>query len=155
VIEAVARLAYEESLRLLEIQRESVDGLRTRAGTLLAAAALVTTFLGGQALAGAPSIGWWEWAAIVLFIGTCACTLLVLLPWKLGWGEKTNSLIVDYVRDEKMTPERMLSDLALKHKKSRESNERTVGWLQWGTRIAVILLALEVVSWLVEIGANS
>jgi hypothetical protein len=44
------RIVYDESVRALSYQDEVLSGLRTRAGTLLAAAALVTAFLAPAAL---------------------------------------------------------------------------------------------------------
>src|SRR6266496_650368 len=46
----IAQLAYDASVRAIQDQAGVLDGLRTRAGTVLAAAALVSSFLGGQAL---------------------------------------------------------------------------------------------------------
>lgn len=152
--EATARLAYEESLRQLEVQREAVDGLRTRSGTLLAAAALVTTFLGGQALARSGDISSYAWSGIGLFVAACVCSILVLFPWNFSWGEKTNSLVSEYVDDDEMTGKQMLRDLALKHRTSRENNEGRLTVLQWLVRAGGIALAFEVVAWLIEIGTN-
>jgi hypothetical protein len=44
-----ARVVYDASVRAAQDQAGVLDSLRTRAGTLLAAAALVSSFLGGQA----------------------------------------------------------------------------------------------------------
>jgi hypothetical protein len=51
------RIAYEEAVRALSQQHEMIDSLRTRAGLLLPAAAITTSFLGAQALdTGSPTI---------------------------------------------------------------------------------------------------
>jgi hypothetical protein len=44
------RLAYEEARRALDEQERAVVELRSRAGQLIAAAAITTSFFGGQAL---------------------------------------------------------------------------------------------------------
>jgi hypothetical protein len=44
------RLGYEEAKRGLEDQERAVVELRARAGTLIAAAAITTSFFGSQAL---------------------------------------------------------------------------------------------------------
>ena len=44
------RIAFDESVRVLESQEAVLTGLRGRAGTLLAAASLVTTFLAPAAV---------------------------------------------------------------------------------------------------------
>ena len=44
-------LAYEEAVRMLSQQERYLDTLGMRSGVLLSAAAIATSFLGGQALA--------------------------------------------------------------------------------------------------------
>ena len=51
VDETPHRLAYDASVRAIEDQSRVLDDLRARAGTIFAAAALVTSFLGGLGLA--------------------------------------------------------------------------------------------------------
>jgi hypothetical protein len=50
VSEKPYELAYEASIRAIENQAAIVESLRSRAGTILAATALVTSFFGGHAL---------------------------------------------------------------------------------------------------------
>ncbi len=50
VSEKPYELAYEASIRAIDNQAATVESLRSRAGTILAATALVTSFLGGQAI---------------------------------------------------------------------------------------------------------
>jgi hypothetical protein len=72
------RLAYEEGHRALDEQERSVDELRTRTGTLFAAAALATSFFGAQVLHhGVPTIGW---VAIGCFVGLGGSVLAILWP---------------------------------------------------------------------------
>jgi hypothetical protein len=46
------KVAYDEAVRALSEQRDAIDSFRTRAGLLLSAAAITTSFLGAQALEG-------------------------------------------------------------------------------------------------------
>jgi hypothetical protein len=64
-------LAYQEALRAITQQQVVLDGLRGRAGTLLAVAVIVTSFLGSIALPddGLIDLGWF---AIVLFLVAAA-----------------------------------------------------------------------------------
>ena len=48
---ALAKLAYELSLLTLSQQESASNELRARTGTLIAAASVVTSFLGGAAIA--------------------------------------------------------------------------------------------------------
>lgn len=60
----VAQLAYETSLRALTQQEASLNEIRSRAGTLLAASSIVASFLGGQALTN-HSVGWLGLVALI------------------------------------------------------------------------------------------
>ena len=93
--DSVEKLAYDEAVRGLEPQRASLDALRNRTGTLMAAAALVTTFIGGRALQGDNSA--WTTVAIIAFVAVMATTFIVLLPWKLHFALPPAQLVVDYV----------------------------------------------------------
>ena len=151
--DSVEQLAYDEAVRGLESQRASLDALRTRTGTLVAAAALVTTFIGGRALRGQNSA--WTTVAIVAFVAVVASSFLVLLPWKLHFALPPAQLVVDYVDpDPQAEPTTMLRDLALHHGTTVSNNRRKQERLFWAFRCAIILLGLEVISWLIELEKN-
>lgn len=145
-------VAYEESRRALEVQKLSLSELRTRAGTLLAVAALVTTFFGGEALEGTTEIACEAQVAIGAFIALAVLAVAVLLPWPFNWSLDPCALVNDYV-DQKPQPPiaEMLRDLALHHDQSRNNNDSTITWLYWAFRIAAVLLAVEVVAWLLAL----
>jgi hypothetical protein len=73
------KLAYDEAVRALSQQQTVLDNFRTRAGILLSAAAIATSFLGGQALRQG-SMSAWSWLAVLGFVGLSASTLLILWP---------------------------------------------------------------------------
>jgi hypothetical protein len=70
-------VAYREAARALDEQLKVFDGVQTRTGTLIAAAAIVTSFLGGQALTSGGPAGW-TWIALAAFAGLLVVPLLVL-----------------------------------------------------------------------------
>jgi hypothetical protein len=74
-------LAYELSLRALGQQEASLNELRARTGTLIAAASVVTSFLGGTAIA-RTGIGMWSVLALVAFVASIGFSTAVLLPKK-------------------------------------------------------------------------
>jgi hypothetical protein len=53
--ETVEAVAFSQAVRAVDAQTTALESLRTRAATILSAAALVTAFLGGLALA-APTL---------------------------------------------------------------------------------------------------
>jgi len=101
----IKALGYDESVRNLGNQAGVLEALRGRASTLLSAAALVTSVLGGLTLV-APAtsqtgafrgarIGDWAWAAIIAFGLVGIGTLLILWPW--NWIFENDS--VQFVTD--------------------------------------------------------
>jgi len=86
VSEKPYELADEASIRAIEAQATLVESLRSRAGTMLAATALVTSFFGGQALApGGKPLHFLSYTsgALVSFIAVAGLTLAMLLPFTL------------------------------------------------------------------------
>jgi hypothetical protein len=75
----VYELAYQEARRALDGQESALAAFRTRAGVVLSAAAIVTSFLGGQAL-DAHDFTPLAWAAIGAFAVLGLSTLCVLWP---------------------------------------------------------------------------
>ena len=98
------RVVYEESVRTLSQQRDVLDGLRGRAGTLLAATSIATAFLSAQALrspAGSrqdlDSLGW---SAVVLFCVVVLLSLAILVPWRWTFGHHPHLLIGVHLESE-------------------------------------------------------
>jgi hypothetical protein len=75
---SVEELAYFEAVRAIEEQSSVLASLQTRAGTLLAASSLVTSFLGGRALSG--EFHFWSILALGAFVATSLLTVGVLWP---------------------------------------------------------------------------
>src|SRR5258708_1994102 len=81
---AVGGVGCGEGSKGVESQASLLDNLRSRASTILAAASLVSSFLGGQALIKAtlvngtvsqPAIGTLGWLATAAFVGVLIATL--------------------------------------------------------------------------------
>jgi len=85
VSEKPYELAYEASIRAIENQAAIVESLRSRAGTILAATALITSFFGGQALTRAERsplhVLSYTTAALGSFIAVSLLSLTILLPF--------------------------------------------------------------------------
>ncbi len=92
--DSTEEIVYNEAVRATTEQEDSLDDLRSRTGTLLAAASLITAFLGSQALARHPIISvvrgqrvvqadldFLAWSAIAAFVAVAVFTIVILLPW--------------------------------------------------------------------------
>jgi hypothetical protein len=64
---ALYKVAYDEAVRALSEQQAAIESVRARAGLLLSAAAVTTSFLGAQALQGASS-NLFSWLALLGFV---------------------------------------------------------------------------------------
>jgi hypothetical protein len=143
------RLAHEEGLRAITQQQAVLDGLRGRAGTLLAVAALATSFLGGLALQGRRPSGY-AWLAISLFLLAAAAVLYVLAS-QAGWRFRTRPSVIirEYVEGNPPAPVwEMHKQLAEHLEADFDANEEKMGRLFWALHVANIALAGEVVAWL-------
>jgi hypothetical protein len=152
VAPSVEEIVHEEARRGLDLQRAGLDALRTRAGTLLAAASLVTTFLGGQTLEGKGGPSTMAWVAIGAFIAAALLCVVILLPWKFEFSLSAPALVDDYVdKDPQPEPTVVLRNFALYCDESRVENRKKIKPLQWAFRGGALMLAAEVVAWLIAL----
>jgi hypothetical protein len=145
-------LAYEEALRALTQQQAVLDGLRSRASTLLGITSISTSFLGGIVLDSGKLEGL-TWIPVCTFvIGMLAIWILLPTPgWKFSLD--ISILISDYVEGHPPAelPE-MYRDLALHFRNHHRDNEAHLGRLFLLYRLASGLLVAEVSSWLIVLG---
>jgi len=98
-------VTYEAGRGALADQESLVAGIRQRTGTLLAAHALVASFLGATTLRdrGLSALGWVALVALVL--GLVAAAIL-LGPWRLGFAMDARKLF-DQLREQACANARM------------------------------------------------
>ena len=142
-------LAYEEALRGVVQQQAVLTDIRGRAATMLGAAAVSTSFLGGIALQDQKPTGW-SWVAVGAFVAVGLLTIWILLP-RRGWTFRMSArkLIREYVEGDKPAdlPE-MYRDLALHLENHFEANQKRLGQLFLRLRVASGILVGEIVLWL-------
>jgi hypothetical protein len=148
------KLAYDEAVRGLGHQQLRLDDFRARAGIVLSAAAITTSLLGARALErDSPTL--WAWVALGCFVGVSAFTLLLLWPRQWVFTAVPRRVIGTYVEGADPLPVAMIHrDLALHMEDSYVTNELGLERLTLWFRLALGLLALEVVTWTVEIATR-
>jgi hypothetical protein len=137
VAEKPYELAYEASIRAIDNQAATVESLRSRAGTILAATALVTSFFGGQALvrAGGSPLHFVSYTtgALASFIAVSLLTLVMLLPFTLR-VTLSAAAIVGFVendpRADQLTSTKVLREFALQYESMDDSNARQLRILE-------------------------
>ncbi|MFZ1153716.1 MAG: hypothetical protein WAN93_02295 [Solirubrobacteraceae bacterium] len=145
-------LAYREARMGLEDQERAVVELRARAGALIAAAAITTSFFGGQTLV-KHSISTAAWIAIGCFVLLGFAVLLVLWPrrdWEFSLAP--DQFIATYLEPAEGKPlalHLIERDLALHMGRSAEQNRHRLRTLMGVFRVGAALLVVEVLAWVV------
>ncbi|HEX8067793.1 MAG TPA: hypothetical protein VF520_14840 [Thermoleophilaceae bacterium] len=148
---ALYELAYEEAKLGLARQASQVESVRTRAGLLLSAAAVATSFLGGQALrSGVPRAP--AWIAIALFLCLGAATVAIVWPEREGFDVDPARFIAAYVEgDPRPTAALAYRELALNRVEALKSNVPEVTRSVAALRAAGVLLVVEIAAWIVAL----
>lgn len=138
------REAHRLAADALRRQDNDLGDLRARTGTLLTAASLIATFLGGQALA-REGLSLWIVLALAAFGLAIALCIYVLLPKdSLTFGldaHRAYAALYDIREDEGEIDRRLADWLQL----LREANHPTVVRLTKAFRIAGFALLAEIV----------
>jgi hypothetical protein len=151
---ALARLAYELSLRSLTLQDASLTDLRARTGTLVAAASLVTSFLGGAAIS-RDGLDGWSVAALVAFAAVLVCSTWVLLPKSnLVFSLRGSRLYEDEVEADVFEIGETHRRLAYWLDGFHDSNDTKLRRLFAWYRAATATLLLEVIFWSVQLALS-
>ena len=159
--DTVADLAYEASTRALSEQRAALDNLRSRAATLVSAAAIVTSFMGASALAdqkltritGVPtlaadrSLQTAELVAILAFGGVLAVCLWILRP-RANW---IFVLSAKQILGRNLELDAVKRELAEYCEEMWDGNARPIKWRMRAFQVGVVLLGVEAVAWLVDL----
>lgn len=149
------RTAYEEAARALCEQQGAVDNFRTRAGLLLSAAAIATSFLGGQALDG-NSVSLAVWFALAGFLGVAIASLAMLWPRRWELHADPQNVIDIYIETEKpATVHELHRDLSLHMHDSRLENRKGLKQLAFYFQVAGGLLTAEVALWIFAIASTT
>lgn len=104
-------ITYEAGRSALADQESLVSGIRQRTGTLLAAHALVASFLGATTVR-AQGLHAWGWVALAALVLGLVAAAILLAPWKLKFAIDARELY-----DE------------LYEQAAREAPADTLGWL--------------------------
>src|SRR5712691_11147208 len=139
----IAQLAYDASVRAIQDQAGVLDGLRTRAGTVLAAAALVSSFLGGQALRDSSHLELLSLttAAVGAFVTSALLALVILWPFEFRFSLSARALL-EAVQEHETRDEASVGELrrvlALQLEWKYDQNASKIRWLLWAFETAIV-----------------
>lgn len=144
-------LAYDEAKRALDEQERAVFELRSRAGQLIAGAAITTSFFGGQALR--HHLHPMGWIAVGCFVALSVAVLVILWPrrdWEFNLSPaQFINIYVEPADTEPLDLPSIHRDLALHMGTSAGKNRKQLRWLTAAFRVGAVLLVAEVISWVI------
>lgn len=148
-IKDVETLALEEARRGLDVQRAALDEVRSRTAIVLAASAVVISFLGAQTLR---QEGWSIGAgvAVLAFAATLALGTGILWPVKGAWKFRADAraILEDFV-DADPTPQvSARRHLALSMQAAAEHNSGRLEQLYIQFQLACATLGVQAVLWI-------
>lgn len=151
----VYELAFEEAGRALDAQERAVNELRSRAGVLMAAAAVAMSVFGTERGEG-PLLQPATWVPLIAFAGVGVCVLACLWP-RDDWQFSANpsSLIARYAEPVAKPVGHMHRELALHRAASYVVNGRRLRLSLWAFRLGVLMLLVETGSWLVALASGT
>lgn len=142
---SIEQFSYELTAKALAEQERAAGALRTRAGTVLAAASIAGSFLTTKASGG--SLDGWAIAALVTFALCLASSTWVLLPHEFVFAVSGQALLGEAdqfgVRDVSEAYRAATMWIEPYLGRNREQLSRMSGWFT----VSCILLAAEVVLW--------
>jgi hypothetical protein len=136
---------YQEAVRGLQHQQYVVESLNNRGGNLIFATAFATSLLGTRALS--DGVGFLDWIAVCLLFLVGALIVFMLWPY--------------YNFTFRFDPQQLLQSfemhraLALRIKTDMANNWRVIQRIRVALQLSLIVLLLEILAWLVSIGAAS
>jgi hypothetical protein len=148
------KVAYDEAVRALSEQQAAIESFRGRAGLLLSAAAVTTSFLGAQAMQ-RRSAGFCSWLALLSFIAVAAASLAIL--WPRSWESTANSrrVLESCIEPaEEIRIEDLYRALSLRMQVSFSANHQGLKELAALFQAASGLLTIEVVLWIAAIAPD-
>ncbi len=149
------KVAYDEAVRALSEQQAVIDSFRNRAGLLLSAAAVTTSFLGAQALRSG-DLSLFSGLALMSFVGVAAASLAILWPQRWELTANPREVISAHVDSPVAAPvEDLHRELSALMSASFLENRKGLRKLVVYFQVASVLLIAEVALWISAIASAS
>jgi hypothetical protein len=146
VAEHITEIAYNEAVRGLDEQAAALREVRSRSGTLLAAASLVTAFLGADPLT--EPLGGAAWVAVAFFVLVATCSVLILLSGDWKFSASPRMIFQEVESAGTGSVEAAYEELAHQLEAAHDENEERLDRTHWLIRGASVFLAIEVGTWI-------
>ncbi len=149
---SVEEVAYEASVRAIDRQYEALVGLRAQSATILAAAALVASFVGPEAIrANAGSLGGWVTVGVAALVVVMVLVLAVLWPRSFIFRLGATVILEDHAGKPASSVTELFDFLARRQDEHHETNERVLDQLRLYGRLASAAVVVETVALLLAL----
>ena len=153
-MKTLEEIAYEAGRDALADQASIVSEIRRSTGTLLAAHALVASFLGAAVLR-AGGLHDWSWAALAALVAGLVVAATLLAPWRLAFAVEPRELyreLYERARSEARTNAgEWLVAAGLGYERLRERNARRVNLMSTLSTTLAALIVVQTLAWIVEL----
>jgi len=150
-------ITYDAGRNALADQETLVSGIRQRTGTLLAANALVASFLGSATIRaqGLEALGWIALVALVLGLIVSA---VLLAPWQLKFAVDAREIYDELYEQASAEAEAdtlgWLAAAGYGYQALREENAGKVRLMSWLSGGVGILMIAQTISWLAALAVE-
>jgi hypothetical protein len=157
LVKALEEIVYEAGRDALADQEALVAGIRQRTGTLLAAHALVASFLGAATIR-ETGLDAWGWIAISLLVVGLVAAGVLLAPWRLNFAVDARELHAELY--EQATAEAdagtlgWLAAAGYGYQALREKNAGRVSWMSRISGALGVLMILQTLAWLAGLAVD-
>lgn len=147
--QSIEQIAYDAGRRALADQEALVAGIRQRTGTLLAAHALVASFLGATTIRTHGLVPL-TWIALVALASGLMIAAIILSPWRLRFSLDVRNLYdsmrrLDAARVD--SADRTVA-VGLAHQEVREENESRVRRMSALSGALAMLMVVQTLAWI-------
>ena len=142
--QSIEQLSFELTAGALAEQERALAGLRTRAGTVLAAASIAGSFLGAETSRGSPGV--WGALALLVFVLCIASAIWVLMAHDLVFAFDGQALLAESDPRAQDTREAYRAASTWIEHHLGGNREKLNGLSAWLTA-SCALLAVEIVLW--------
>jgi hypothetical protein len=147
-------ITYDAGRHALAEQQSEVSGIRQRTGTLLAAHALVASFLGAVVIR-TDGLHGWSWLALGALVVGLIVAAVLLAPWQLVFAVDPRRLYDQLYeqarRDVQEGSAEWLLAAALGYEQLRDENARRVDVMSALSAALAVLMVLQTLAWIAEL----
>jgi hypothetical protein len=149
-VQTPEQIAYELGRNALSDQEALVAGIRQRTGTLLAAHALVASFLGSATLQaqGASPLAW---VAMIGLVTGLMLAAVLLGPWPLRFALDARSVYDTTDRRAATGSGSWLATVGFAHQELHAANDRSVRWMSRLSGVLAASMVWQTLAWTVAL----